>query len=181
MGGLEVNRINLAAIRESIAVVFQDTFLMDGTLEYNIRFGNPEVDELELSRVVQIAELESVLAKLPDGLGSRIGENGAKLSAGERQRVGLARALLRSPSLLILDEFTSALDNLTAAKILRDLRVYTRCTVIMITHRLANIADVDNIYVLANGRIMESGDFPELMAINGEFRRLYEAETALHL
>ncbi len=178
VGGLKLCSKNLPAIRESIGIVFQDTFLFNGSIKENIMFGNPDASNDELMRAISIAEIQTIIERLPDGIDTVVGENGAKLSGGEKQRIGIARALLRKPSILLLDEATSALDNFTTAKIVENfLQNLNGCTLITIAHRLGTITNSDVIYVLEDGRIVEKGIHDELIKKDGIYSALYDAEN----
>lgn len=178
VGGLAVNADHIARIRNSVAFVFQDTFLFNGTLESNIRFANPDAGAAEVERAMKLAEMEGILAKLPQGPATEVGENGVKLSSGERQRIGLARALLRDPAILLLDEISSALDNITAARIFQNLKShYAHCTLVMVAHRLHSIADVDCIYVMVDGKLAAQGTHRQLLESSGVYRSLWNAEA----
>lgn len=178
VGGLKLCSKNLPTIRESIGIVFQDTFLFNGSIKDNIMFGNPDASEDELMRAISIAEIQPIIERLPDGIDTVVGENGAKLSGGEKQRVGIARALLRKPSILLLDEATSALDNFTTARIVENLsNNLDSCTLITIAHRLGTITNSDVIYVFEDGRIVEKGIHDDLIKEDGTYSALYNADN----
>ena len=164
-----------------IGYVPQEIFLLDESLVRNIALGVPAegVDQERLKGAIASAQLEEVIAKLPNGLETQVGERGVMLSGGQRQRVGLARALYFDPEMLILDEGTSALDNETEAKFMRAVEsLQGEITIISIAHRLTTVRRCDAIYVLINGKIGEAGTYDELMESKSEFFRLASASTA---
>jgi ABC-type multidrug transport system fused ATPase/permease subunit len=168
---------NLRAWRSQIGFVPQDIFLVDDTLAANITFG--EIDEVisdqQIADAVRLAHLEDVVAELPEGLGTMLGERGVRLSGGQRQRVGLARALYRKPAILILDEATSALDNETERKISDALRsLHGQLTTVVIAHRLSTVRSCDRILYLDQGRVSGVGTFDELDRTNEGFAKLVE-------
>lgn len=168
---------NLRAWRSQIGFVPQDIFLVDNTLEANITFG--ETDEIiaddQIAEAVRLAQLSDVVAELPEGLNTMLGERGVRLSGGQRQRVGLARALYRQPAVLILDEATSALDNETERKISDALRsLHGQLTTVVIAHRLSTVRSCDRILYLDDGKISGIGTFEELDRTNEGFARLVE-------
>ena len=168
---------NLGAWRSQIGFVPQDIFLVDDTLAANITFG--EIDEVisdqQIANAVRLAHLEDVVAELPEGLDTMLGERGVRLSGGQRQRVGLARALYRRPAILILDEATSALDNETERKISDALRsLHGQLTTVVIAHRLSTVRSCDRILYLDQGRVSGIGTFDELDRTNEGFAKLVE-------
>ncbi|HEX6917353.1 MAG TPA: ABC transporter ATP-binding protein [Phycicoccus sp.] len=166
---------DLAAWQRSIGLVPQDVFLIDAPLRANIAFGEPPdlVDEERLADAVHRAQLDALVAELPEGLESRVGERGSRLSGGQRQRVGIARALYREPALLVLDEATSALDNETERRVADVLReVHGRMTVIVVAHRLSTVRQCDQVVFLSGGRVAATGTFDEVRRQNAEFDHL---------
>jgi ATP-binding cassette subfamily C protein len=164
-----------AAWQRNIGMVSQSVFLLDDTLRRNIALGlaDAEIDEQQVVEAVRLAQLEDFVASLPDGLDTVVGERGARVSGGERQRVAIARALYPRPTVLVFDEGTSALDNLTEARLteaLAGLRVDH--TIITVAHRLSTVQDNDRIVFVRDGRIHEVGGFDELVSRSEEFRRL---------
>jgi ABC-type multidrug transport system fused ATPase/permease subunit len=163
-----------------IGYVPQEIFLLDDTLLRNITLGVPDdkVDHKRLDQAIASAQLQEVIAKMPQGLETQVGERGVMLSGGQRQRVGLARALYFNPEMLILDEGTSALDNETEAKFMRAVgSLQGEITIVSIAHRLTTVRGCDAIYVLVNGKVGESGTYDELMESKSEFFRLASASA----
>jgi ABC-type bacteriocin/lantibiotic exporter with double-glycine peptidase domain len=172
--GLDVRTIDLNSLRTAICYVMQETMLFDRSLKENLMLGNPEATEQELTRAIAMTDLESLLQRLPDGWNTPLGPRGNTLSGGERQRLALARAVLQSPSLLILDESTSALDAPTEQQILSNLNRHLRHqTLIVISHRLSALTWVDRIIVLNQGRIEDEGTHDYLLQRGGLYARLY--------
>ena len=167
LDGRDMNEIDLRSYRTFISVVTQETLLFDGTIRENICYGvNPT--EFELMDAVRGADLLDLIDSLPEGLDTRVRENGARLSGGQKQRIAIARALLRDPRVLILDEATSALDVESEAQVKAALdRLVKGRTTFIVAHRLSTIRDADRIVVMANGRIAEIGTHQELKARNG--------------
>ena len=171
--GQDIDAVSLNSLRHSIAVVFQDAGLFNRSIGENIRIGRPEATDAEVEQAARLAEAHDFIARKPAGYGFVIGERGASLSGGERQRIAIARAILKNAPILILDEATSALDVETEARIKRAMdRVRQGRTTFIIAHRLSTVADADLILVLDGGRIIERGNFRELVAANGLFARL---------
>ncbi|MGR8920622.1 MAG: ABC transporter ATP-binding protein [Gammaproteobacteria bacterium] len=161
-----------------IGFVPQELFLVDGTIAENIAFGleSAEVDEGRVQRAAAAAELGGLLARLPQGLDTVVGERGIRLSGGERQRIAIARALYHDPEVLIMDEATSALDNTTEAALIDAVSALKgERTIVMVAHRLSTVQRCDRIVFLSDGRIAASGTFDELRAKNRDFRRMSEA------
>ncbi|MGN8026987.1 ABC transporter ATP-binding protein [Microbacterium sp. 22242] len=160
-----------------LAVVPQDVFLLNDTVQANIAFGLPEdeIDPERVQRALALARLDDVIAELPDGLRTVIGERGTRLSGGQRQRLGLARALYREPLVLVLDEATSALDNDTEAQIAASLAtLHGRMTIIVVAHRLSTVRDVDKLVFLSAGNVRAEGTFAEVRDRVPEFARMVE-------
>jgi ATP-binding cassette, subfamily B, bacterial len=176
--GVPVGELAFASLRGAIGYVGQDTFLFDGTVAENLRYGAPDAGEEELRRAAELAEAHAFVAALPQGYDTQVGERGVRLSGGQRQRLTIARALVRDPSILVLDEATSAVDNETEAAIQRSLlRVSHQRTTIVIAHRLSTIRHADAIHVLQAGRVAESGTHDELVAARGLYAALWAVQT----
>ncbi|MGR0318704.1 ABC transporter ATP-binding protein [Agromyces sp. ZXT2-3] len=168
---------DLAAWYAELGVVPQDVFLLNDTMTANIAFGVPaeEVDRDRVDEVIRMAQLDALVADLPQGLDTMVGERGVRLSGGQRQRIGLARALYRRPSVLVLDEATSALDNLTEHEIAATLaKLQGSLTILIVAHRLSTVRHADTLVFLAEGRIEAEGTFDEVRALNADFARLVE-------
>ena len=171
--GIDISDVTVTSLRRSIAVVFQDAGLFNRTIAENILVGRPEATMAEVEAAAKLAEAHDFISQKPDGYDFVIGERGASLSGGERQRIAIARAILKNAPILILDEATSALDAGTEAKIKRALDTLRQGrTTFIIAHRLSTVADADRIMVLDRGRIIERGNFRDLVAQNGMFARL---------
>lgn len=165
----------IRAWQQNIGAVHQSSFLIDDTLRGNIAFGVPdgEVDDARVKEAVRLAELDEVVAHLPEGLATYVGERGVRLSGGQRQRVTIARAVYRNPGLLVLDEGTSALDNATEAKVIDNLQeLRGNTTLVMIAHRLSTIRNCDRILYFEGGRIAADGTYDELLSSCDGFRSL---------
>jgi len=178
--GMDVNDINLRSYRRFISVVPQSPVLFTGTVRENIVYGLECVSEEEIGHAVEAANLKSVIAKLPKGLDTMIGEHGSNLSGGQRQRISIARAIIRDPRVIILDEATSALDTISEKEIqdALDHLIQDRTTFI-VAHRLSTVRGADRIVVLDKGRIREEGSYQELMAQKGEFYEMERLQMAL--
>ena len=176
--GENIESLNLQDLRRAIGYVSQDTFLTDGTVAENIAYGLTGIDDKAIAAAARAAEATEFIAKLPLGFATRIGERGQKLSGGQRQRLALARAILKNPSVLVLDEATSAVDNETEAAIQRSLDVVSKGrTTIVIAHRLSTVRQADCIYLLENGQIVESGHHDALLARNAGYAALWRLQT----
>ena len=172
-GGRDLRELERRWLRAQIGYVEQDAPVLDGTLRANILLANPHADETALHQALRDASLEGLVAQLPNGLDTEVGERGVKLSGGERQRVAIARALLRSPLVLLLDEATAQLDAVNE-QLLRQVveRVSERCAVVAIAHRLSTVARAEQIIVLTDGAVRAVGTHESLLAEDATYREL---------
>ncbi|WP_131538494.1 ABC transporter ATP-binding protein [Pedobacter nototheniae] len=171
--------IDLDALREKIGFVTQDTQLFSGTIRENLLFVNPNATDEECYKVLNQAACQTLLARADKGLDSLIGEGGVKVSGGEKQRLSIARALLRQPDILVFDEATSSLDSITEEEITKTIRSVSDLTdhiTILIAHRLSTIKHADRIYVLEKGHIIEQGKHEELIAQNGLYQAMWRQQ-----
>ncbi|MBV9734989.1 MAG: ABC transporter ATP-binding protein [Acidisphaera sp.] len=179
LDGVDLRRLSLDGLRARVALVAQDTYLFNDTLEANIRLARPDADEAAICQALENAALTEFVARLPDGLRTRVGERGVQLSGGQRQRIAIARAFLRDAPVLILDEATSHLDTINEQQIRAALdRLMRNRTTIIIAHRLSTIQAADTILVLDGGRVIEAGAHGELLARRGFYARLIERQLA---
>src|SRR6188474_1997893 len=175
--GMDIRGLKLAALRRNIGVVFQEVLLFNRSIAENLRVGRPDATEEELRAACERAQVLEVIERQPQGFETNAGERGRLFSGGERQRLSIARALLKDPPILILDEATSALDALTEAKVQAALtEVMKGRTTFVIAHRLATIRNASRILVFEAGRIIESGTFDELMRLGGHFAELARSQ-----
>ncbi|MDT8370265.1 MAG: ATP-binding cassette domain-containing protein, partial [Longimicrobiales bacterium] len=184
IGGERLSARATAVWRRTVGYVPQEVFLLDASIRQNIAFGEPDatIDESRVERAARIAALEEVLADLPEGLDTEVGERGVRLSGGQRQRIGIARALYHDPDIVFFDEGTSALDGETEARVVRNLREGGRMLV-MVAHRLASIENADEIFVFDRARVVARGTAAELERESEVWRAIAQQggadETAL--
>ncbi|MGC9004729.1 MAG: ABC transporter ATP-binding protein [bacterium] len=182
LDGINLKKIKPTSLRKFIAAVPQDTIIFAGTVRENIAIGRLGASEEEIIEAAKLANAHDFIINLPKGYDTLLGERGAQLSGGERQRIALARAFLRKPAILILDEATSSLDSETEYKINEAMqRLLEGKTAIIIAHRLSTVRSVDRIFVLYNGRIVEEGNHEELLRANGLYARFYSLQMGERL
>lgn len=173
LDGLDVRRLKLADLRANIGIVMQEPFLFNGTIRENIAYARPEAADSEIEAVARTANAHRFIDALPDGYGQEVGERGIKLSTGEKQRIAIARALLKDPPLLILDEATASVDTRTEQLIQEAIeKLLANRTTFVIAHRLSTVVRADRILVVRDGRIVESGKHESLLAAGGLYARL---------
>ena len=182
--GQDIRDVSQSSLRGAIGIVPQDTVLFNDTIYYNIAYGRTSASPAEVEQAARLAQIHDFVMSLPDGYQSVVGERGLKLSGGEKQRVAIARTILKRPSILVFDEATSALDTHTEKEIQSSLRdVSAGHTTLVVAHRLSTIIDADEILVLGDGRVQERGTHGELLALGGHYssmwKRQQEADLAL--
>ena len=177
--GQDLREVTQSSLHGQIGVVPQDTVLFNDTIRYNIAYGRPEASFAEVQAAAKAAKIHEFIASLPDGYETQVGERGLKLSGGEKQRVGIARTLLKDPPILLLDEATSALDTETEREIQDELKMMGQGrTVITIAHRLSTVVDSDRIIVLDTGEIAETGTHEELLALGGRYASMWARQAS---
>ena len=174
-----ITDVSQTSLRQALGIVPQDTVLFNDTLRNNLLYACPDASETDLQDVVQMASLDRLVAENPAGLETVVGERGLKLSGGEKQRIAIARMLLKRPAIMVFDEATSSLDSETERSIMKEIRrVSEGHTALIIAHRLSTVVDADEIAVLENGQIAERGNHRELLAKNGRYAALWQAQQA---
>lgn len=177
INGRDIRDYTQASLRAQIGIVPQDTVLFNDTIYYNIAYGRPEASEAEVIEAARAARIHEFVSQLPDGYRTQVGERGLKLSGGEKQRVAIARTLLKNPPILVFDEATSALDSETEKAIQAELAaIAANRTTLIIAHRLSTIIDADQIVVMEQGRIVERGAFRELVERDGRFAEMWRLQ-----
>jgi ATP-binding cassette subfamily B protein len=177
--GQDIQEVRQASLRAALGIVPQDTVLFNDTVGYNIGYGKEGATQADIEEAARGAAIHDFIASLPDGYDTKVGERGLKLSGGEKQRVAIARTLLKDPPILILDEATSALDSRTEAAIQATIRdVTARRTSIVIAHRLSTVVDADQIVVLDQGRVAERGTHSELLRKNGLYAEMWTRQQS---
>lgn len=175
--GKDIRSYNIKKLRESIAMAMQEVFLFSDTIEANIRYGVPKASSTQIHQFAAMAEADSFIRNMPEGYDTVVGERGVGLSGGQRQRIALARALIKDPSILILDDTTSALDMETEMKIQQKLNETMRKrTTFIVAHRISSVKAADLILVLKRGRVIEQGTHNELMALKGEYYKVFNTQ-----
>lgn len=179
VNGQDVRDVTQASLRAAVGVVPQDTVLFNDTIRYNIAYGREGATEAEIVEAARSAQIHDFIAALPEGYDTMVGERGLKLSGGEKQRVAIARTILKNPPILILDEATSALDTGTEQEIQESLkRLGANRTVLMIAHRLSTVVEADEILVLEEGRVVERGAHADLIARGGRYAQMWRRQEA---
>jgi ATP-binding cassette subfamily B protein len=172
--GQDVSQVTQESLRAAIGMVPQDTVLFNDTIAYNIRYGRPGASDGEVARAAELAQIGPFIERLPDGYATMVGERGLKLSGGEKQRVAIARTILKAPPILILDEATSALDSHTEQEIQAALDLVSRGrTTIVIAHRLSTVVRADEIIVLKDGEVAERGTHADLLKAGGLYASMW--------
>ncbi|WP_114325051.1 ABCB family ABC transporter ATP-binding protein/permease [Candidatus Colwellia aromaticivorans] len=175
--GQDIKKVTLKSLRRAIGVVPQDTVLFNESIFENVRYGNPSSSDADVYKAIKLAHLDEFIKLLPDGVETVVGERGLKLSGGEKQRVAIARTIIKNPPILIFDEATSSLDSHSEQAILAAFReISQNSTSLVIAHRLSTIVDADRIIFIDNGAIAEEGSHSTLLAKNGLYASLWEAQ-----
>lgn len=175
--GTDIRQLTQHSLRAAIGVVPQDTVLFNNTIFYNIAYGNPDAPPEAVKRAAQLAHLDGFISRLPKGYDTQVGERGLKVSGGEKQRIAIARTILKDPAILVFDEATSSLDSQAERAILGAMReVSARHTTLVIAHRLSTVVDADQILVMENGHIAEQGSHSQLLAANGIYTKMWQLQ-----
>lgn len=175
--GQDIRSLSLKSLRHVIGVVPQDTVLFNDTLRSNLLYADENATDEQLKEILSMVQLSGFLEQCPEGLDTVVGERGLKLSGGEKQRISIARMLLKKPAVMVFDEATSSLDSVTESQIMKSIHAVSEGhTSLIIAHRLSTIMDVDNILVLKDGEVAESGSHEALLKAEGEYYRLWQAQ-----
>ena len=175
----DISQVTQHSLRSHIGIVPQETVLFNDTLFNNVQYGCPSASKEQVMKAIEMAHLSSFIASLPDGLQTMVGERGLKLSGGEKQRVAIARTILKNPPILVFDEATSSLDSQSEQAILRAINeVAKNRTSLVIAHRLSTIVDSDNIIVMSQGEIVEQGNHEELIALQGQYCKMWQLQQS---
>jgi ATP-binding cassette, subfamily B, heavy metal transporter len=178
--GQDISQVSLNSLRQLIGIVPQDTVLFNDSLFENVRYGNPNASDEQVEEAIRMAHLDLFISQLPGGRDTLVGERGLKLSGGEKQRVSIARTILKRPPILVFDEATSSLDSKSEQAILQALREISRDhTSLVIAHRLSTIVDADSILVLNQGKVVEQGNHQQLLTKNGHYAELWHTQQKL--
>ena len=177
--GTDIRDLTQHSLRTQIGVVPQDTVLFNDSIYHNIQYGLPESNETKVTEALEFAQLSQFIDKLPQGWDTKVGERGLKVSGGEKQRIAIARVVLKNPQILIFDEATSSLDSKAERAISDALaNVAKNHTTLVIAHRLSTVVDADRILVLEDGEIVEQGNHSTLLSQNGVYSQLWEMQKA---
>jgi ABC-type multidrug transport system fused ATPase/permease subunit len=177
IGGEDISEVRKNSLRQSIGIVPQDTVLFNDSLFENVRYGRPDASDEEVSHAIGLAHLDAFIRQLPEGHHTKVGERGLKLSGGEKQRVAIARTILKRSPILVFDEATSSLDSKSEQAILKALKEVSQGhTSLVIAHRLSTIVDADKIVVLDQGCVVEQGSHDQLLAHRGHYAELWFAQ-----
>lgn len=181
VAGQDIRELAQESLRASIGVVPQDTVLFNDTIRYNIRYGNPTASDAEVEAAARLSQIHDFIMELPDGYDTEVGERGLKLSGGEKQRVAIARTLLKNPPIILLDEATSALDSHTEKEIQAELdQIAKGRTTIIIAHRLSTVVNANEILVLDKGRVIERGRHMDLLEAKGAYCTMWQKQQEIH-
>ncbi|WP_339721499.1 ABC transporter ATP-binding protein/permease [uncultured Paraglaciecola sp.] len=179
--GQDISEVNQHSLRKAIGIVPQDTVLFNDTILENIRYGRPDATDGEVQQAIDLAHLRAFITSLPKGDKTPVGERGLKLSGGEKQRVAIARTILKRPPIMVFDEATSSLDSQSEQAILSAIKEISQGhTSLVIAHRLSTIVDADKIVVMGQGQILEQGNHNELLLINGAYKKLWDTQQNNH-
>jgi ABC-type transport system involved in Fe-S cluster assembly fused permease/ATPase subunit len=180
--GQDISKVNQHSLRKAIGIVPQDTVLFNDTIFENVRYGRPDATDAEVQQSIDLAHLRGFIDSLPNGEQTSVGERGLKLSGGEKQRVAIARTILKRPPIMVFDEATSSLDSHSEQAILTALKEISQGhTSLVIAHRLSTIIDADKIVVMGNGRILEQGSHRQLLDLDGAYKKLWQTQQDQHL